>query len=208
MWRWQLKTGCSLPWLRPHPYSAWWPALATFAITLEPSRHLRTPNTDASRALNMVTVRNASERIQILRDKFDTDVYDVAVIKCSSHGIEVSTPRVVGRQVHCGDAPAENPRDHYRRNVWLLLIDGAGRAFPGRRRCALTGPVTTLERLLPARLHADLEKVLRVAATIRVRHVVSKLPAQGTAQQEDALGRSATVGALGKCSGGAPARKL
>ena len=71
--------------------------VATFAITLELSRHLQTPNMNAS------------------RDRYDTDVYDLAVARCSELGIEVSTPRVVGRQVHRSNVPADGSRDHYRK---------------------------------------------------------------------------------------------
>ena len=50
-------------------------------------------------------------------------VYEHAARVAEALNVQPSTPRVVGRQIHRTNAPADTPEEHYRRNVAVPFIN-------------------------------------------------------------------------------------
>ena len=136
--------------------------VATYGVTLPLSVHLQTPNMAISEAFERI--KETQDAIAQLRGSFDDEVFDVAARRSEKMDIEIRAPRTVGRQRHRDNAPAENPRDHYRRNLWCPLIDGL--LVQLKERFPPVEAVVTLEKLLPSKLDKmDVDEVVALADT-------------------------------------------
>ena len=136
--------------------------VATYGVTLPLSRHLQAPNMGISEAFDRI--KETQDAIARLRGSFDSEVMDVAMRRSEEMDVEVRVPRIVGRQRHRANAPADGPRDHYRRNMWIPLVDGLSSQL--RERFPPSATVVTLETLLPSKVHdMQIEEVVALATT-------------------------------------------
>ena len=77
-------------------------------------------------------VASTTKSINGVRGEYKAHVCDVAVQLAHNINVEVTTPRVVGRQVHRANIPASTPEEHYGLNMFLPFVDAMVTELNGR----------------------------------------------------------------------------
>ena len=88
------------------------------------SKYLQKANIDFNEAFSYIY--SVIERIQERRDssnEYFSDIYGNAIELCQTFGIEMKTPRNVGRQTHRNNVPADSPEEYYRRAMMIPFLD-------------------------------------------------------------------------------------
>lgn len=119
------------------------------------SSYLQTRALDLSRAFGAIElVRSSLQEVRADVDAYHEVWFDQAVEKAQKVNVEPSMPRIVRRQTLRANNPAENPQDHYRRNLTIPFLDQVleemKNRFTDEHKNALVGM-----NLIPAKIVAE-----------------------------------------------------
>lgn len=96
------------------------------------------------------TLQKSRDGVEAFRER----VFDKAKAIAADVDVEVSVPRVVGRQVHRSNTPSSSPSQHFRRQLTIPLLDHLCGEIEERFNHALVPVVKQLLQLLPSSIAA------------------------------------------------------
>ena len=127
-----------------------------FGITLPLSKALQKPSLTLEDGFSMVETTKSD--LQVLREAFQP-VFEAATELSDALDVEVAMPRACKKQTQRANAPAENAEEHYRRNIFLPVVDAVTSELTRRFPDSYPGKDLLV---IPSRL-GDVKTVLNAA---------------------------------------------